>query len=102
MPVLLLSRSGADSVTRPPPALVWTLPGAADQRIMKPCCARGLSTWDRLLKIRWMLLCCQGRFCELVVEVAGEVSLEGAHGLSFGLSFGDLALHVGAAWGVVD
>jgi hypothetical protein len=26
--------------------------------------------------IRWMLLCCQGCFCELVVEVAGEVSLE--------------------------
>src|SRR6185312_4266876 len=40
-------------------------------------------------------------FCELVVEVAGEVSLEGAHGLSFGLAFGDSALHVGAGWGVV-
>src|SRR5580693_1680933 len=53
-------------------------------------------------QISWMLLCCQGRFCELVVEVAGEVSLEGSHGLSFGLSFGDLALYVGAALGVVD
>ncbi|MGA9313867.1 MAG: hypothetical protein WBV77_04460, partial [Solirubrobacteraceae bacterium] len=47
-----------------------------------------------LEQTRWMLLCCQGRFGELVVEVAGEVSLEGSHGLSFGLSFGDLALHV--------
>ncbi len=53
-------------------------------------------------KTRWMLLCCQGCFCELVVEVAGEVSLEGAHGLSLGLSFVDSAVHVGAALGVVD
>jgi hypothetical protein len=51
---------------------------------------------------RWMLLCCQGRFGELVVEVSGEVSLEGSHGFSLGLSFVDAALDVGAAGWVVD
>jgi hypothetical protein len=49
-----------------------------------------------------MLLCCQGRVGELVVEVAGEVSLEGSDGLSLGLSFVDAALYVGAAGWVVD
>jgi hypothetical protein len=49
-----------------------------------------------------MLLCCQEGVGELVVEVTGEVSLEGSHGLSLGLSFLDAALDVGAARGVVD
>ena len=51
---------------------------------------------------RMMLLCCQGCFCEVLVEVAGEVSLEGSHGFSLGLAFFGSALDVGAAWGVVD
>ena len=42
------------------------------------------------------------RVRELPVEVAGEVSLEGSHGLALGLSFVGSAGDVGAARGVVD
>jgi hypothetical protein len=51
---------------------------------------------------RRMLVCCQGCVGELVVEVVGEVSLEGSHGFSLGLSFVDAALDVGAAGWMVD
>src|SRR3984957_21280907 len=42
----------------------------------------------------------EGDVDELFVEVAGEVSLECAHGLAFGLSFAGASVEVGAGLGV--
>src|SRR5664280_1215307 len=49
----------------------------------------------------WTLLLSQGDGDEFLVEAAGEVALECAHGFAGGLAFALAALEVGACWLVV-
>ena len=93
-------RSIADRL-RPDPPTGRQLDQRPARRLLHVECESEPGAGEDCRSSSWTLLLSQGDGDEFLVEAAGEVALECAHGFAGSLAFALAALEVGASWLVV-